>query len=49
VVDELGFDQVGKVREGFGLFISLHPRGLEDEEATFSRTAFMSPIAVSVD
>ena len=27
VVDELGFDQVGEVCEGFGLFISLQPKG----------------------
>jgi hypothetical protein len=25
MVDELGFDKVGKVREGFGLFVSFNP------------------------
>jgi hypothetical protein len=33
VVDELGFDQVGKVCEGFGLFVSLHPRDYRTRES----------------
>ena len=49
MVDELGFDQVGKVSEGFGLFVSLISCCVKNDKATFSRTAFMSPIAVSVD